>query len=188
MPIAGLCNLLGWLDTRRWVPHEQEASQAWCRLSLQWRHNEHDSFSNHQPRDCLLNRLFKRISKNTSKLSVTGLCEGNSPVTGEFPAQRATNTENVSIWWRHHVICALCRWVRWSAMLLLCAQIISRWHIMQWCRNITSQRSYQIRYYHLFYIWVIPPYWISIFPPPCTYAKRKNINTSEYMKGECRRH
>ena len=30
------------------------------------------------------------------------LCEGNSPVTGEFPAQRASNVENVSIWWRHH--------------------------------------------------------------------------------------
>ena len=29
-------------------------------------------------------------------------CEGNSPVTGEFPAQRASNAENVSIWWRHH--------------------------------------------------------------------------------------
>ena len=24
------------------------------------------------------------------------------PVTGEFPAQRASNAENVSIWWRHH--------------------------------------------------------------------------------------
>ena len=28
----------------------------------------------------------------------------NSPVTGEFPAQRASNAENVSIWWRHHDI------------------------------------------------------------------------------------
>ena len=28
---------------------------------------------------------------------------GISPVTGEFPAQRASNTEDVSIWWRHHV-------------------------------------------------------------------------------------
>ena len=36
-----------------------------------------------------------------SKLRVTGLCEGNSPVTGEFPAQRASNAENVSTWWRH---------------------------------------------------------------------------------------
>ena len=46
----------------------------------------------------------KRISKKTSKLSVTGLCEGNSPVTGKFPAQRASNAENISIWWRHHEI------------------------------------------------------------------------------------
>ena len=30
----------------------------------------------------------------TSKLRVTGLCEGNSPVTSEFPAQRASNAEN----------------------------------------------------------------------------------------------
>ena len=34
--------------------------------------------------------------KKTSKLQVTGFCEGNSPVTGEFPAQRASNAENVS--------------------------------------------------------------------------------------------
>ena len=27
---------------------------------------------------------------------------GNSPGTGEFPAQMASNAENVSIWWRHH--------------------------------------------------------------------------------------
>ena len=28
--------------------------------TLQWRHNEHDGVSNHQPHDCLLDRLFKR--------------------------------------------------------------------------------------------------------------------------------
>ena len=72
--------------------------------TLQWRHNEHDSVSNHQPHDCLLNRLFGRRSKKTSKLRVTGLCAGNSTGTGEFPAQRASNAENVSIWWRHHDI------------------------------------------------------------------------------------
>ena len=54
----------------------------------------------------------KRRTKKTSKLRTIGLCEGNSPVTGEFegnspvtgefPAQRASNAENVSIWWRHH--------------------------------------------------------------------------------------
>ena len=37
------------------------------------------------PHDCLLNRLFRRIPKKTSKLRVTGLCAGNSPMTGEFP-------------------------------------------------------------------------------------------------------
>ena len=35
-------------------------------------------------------------------LHVTGLCAGNSPGTGEFPAQMASYAENVSIWWRHH--------------------------------------------------------------------------------------
>ena len=38
------------------------------------------------------------------KLSVTGFCVGNSPVTRRFPAQRASNAANVSIWWRHHEI------------------------------------------------------------------------------------
>ena len=72
-------------------------------ISLKWRHNVCDGISNHQPHDCLLNRLFRRRSKKTSKLHVTGLCVGNSLVTGEFPAQMISNAENVSIWWRHHV-------------------------------------------------------------------------------------
>ena len=72
-------------------------------ITLRWRHNERHGVSNHQLHDCLLNRLFWRRSKKTSKLRVTGLCEGNSPVTGEFPAQRASNAGNVFIWWRHHV-------------------------------------------------------------------------------------
>ena len=51
----------------------------WKHFPLQWRHNEHDSVSNHQHYDCLLNRLFRRRSKETSKLRVIGLCVGNSP-------------------------------------------------------------------------------------------------------------
>ena len=81
--------LYGWLLT------------CWIHFSQQ-QHNKRDSVSNHQPYDCLLNRLFRRRSKKTSKLRVTGLCEGNSPVTGEFTVQRTSNSENVSIWWRHH--------------------------------------------------------------------------------------
>ena len=72
------------------------------KFSLRWRHNELVGISNHQPHHCLFNRLFKRGSKKTSKFRVTGLCAGNSPVTGEFPAERASNAENVSIQWRHH--------------------------------------------------------------------------------------
>ena len=61
--------------------------------SLLWRHNDHDGISMHQPYDCLLNRLFGRRWQKTSKLCVTGLCLGNSPGTGEHPAQRASNAE-----------------------------------------------------------------------------------------------
>ena len=61
------------------------------------------AMTSHQPHDFLLNCSFRRRSKKTSKLRVTGLCAGNSPVTGEFPAQMASNPENVSIRWRHHV-------------------------------------------------------------------------------------
>ena len=76
-------------------------------LPLRWRHNGHYSVSNHQPHHCLLNRLIGCRSKKTSKLRVTGLCAGNWPGTGEFPAQMASNAENVSIWWRHHDMCRL---------------------------------------------------------------------------------
>ena len=44
----------------------------------------------------------RRRSNKTSNLRATGLCAGNSPVAGEFPAQMTKNAENVSIWWRHH--------------------------------------------------------------------------------------
>ena len=42
--------------------------------------------------------------KKTSKLRITGICEGNPAVTGGFPSQRSNNAENVSIWWRHHEV------------------------------------------------------------------------------------
>ena len=81
---------------------EFDYNYACCWQPLRWRHNERDGVSNHQPNDCLRNHIFRRRSKKTLKLSVTGLCAGNSPVTGEFPAQMASIAENVSIWWRHH--------------------------------------------------------------------------------------
>ena len=71
-------------------------------MTLQWCHKERDGISNHQPHDCLLHHLFMRRSKKTSKLCVIGLCEGNSPMTSEFPALKASNEEDVTIWLRHH--------------------------------------------------------------------------------------
>ena len=72
LPKSNLCN--------RWC-----AEFADCGWALQWRHNGRDCVSNHQSRHCLLNRLFRRRSKRTSKLRVTGLFARNSPVTDESP-------------------------------------------------------------------------------------------------------
>ena len=63
----------------------------WCGIThiphftLQWRQVQCDGVSNHQLHDCLLNHLFRRRSNKTSKLRVTGLCAGNSPVTCDSP-------------------------------------------------------------------------------------------------------
>ena len=96
--------------------------------SLLWRHNERDSVSNHRRLDCLLNRLFRRRLKKTSKFRVIGLCERNPPVTGGFPSQRASKTESVSIWWRHHGITITCGMV-WSHWMMLSPQ----WKFLSSC-------------------------------------------------------
>ena len=57
--------------------HKGHHNNGWYAKSvapLHWRHNGRDSVSNHPPHHCLLNRLFRRRSKKTSKLRVTGLC------------------------------------------------------------------------------------------------------------------
>ena len=84
-----LCSIIGWAcntDHLHYPPHYSG-------------HNERGDVSNHQRLDCLLNRLFRGITKKTSKLRITGLCEGNSLV---IPRTKANDVENVSIWWRHH--------------------------------------------------------------------------------------
>ena len=101
---------------RRWF---ETPSPSLCRhsyaISLQLRHNKRDGVSNHRRIHCLLNCWFRRRSKKARKLRVTGLCAGNSPVTGEFPTQRASNVEKVSIWWRHHVETAPSFWHQCSS-------------------------------------------------------------------------
>ena len=63
-------------------------------ITLQWRHNGHDSVSNHQPHDCLLNINSDADQRKHQNLRVTGLCAGNSPGTGEFPVQMASYQVN----------------------------------------------------------------------------------------------
>ena len=92
--------------------------------SLQWRHNERNGVSNRQLYDCLLNRLSRRRSKKISKLRITGLCEWNSPVNCEFPVQRTSNAENVSIWWRHHVYCTCIISISVSSEVAIVASLV----------------------------------------------------------------
>ena len=54
------------------------------------------------PTSWLFTQPFIQAQIKKSKLRVTGLCGGNSPVTGEFPSQGASDTETVSTWLCHH--------------------------------------------------------------------------------------
>ena len=68
--------------------------------------------------------LFRRRSKKKSKLRVTGHFEGNSPLTGEFPVQMASNAENFSIWWRHHDPNIMHMFHAWLCFVVDCLQWI----------------------------------------------------------------
>ena len=73
-------------------------------VSLQSRHNERDSVWNHQPRDCLLNGLFRRRSTKTSKIRITGLCAGihrghvNSPHKGPLTRKMFLLDDVIMLW------------------------------------------------------------------------------------------
>ena len=71
--------------------------------TLQWRHNERDSVLIHRRLDSFLNRLFRRRSKKTVPRH-WAFFDGDSPAAGGLPLQKASDAENVSIWWRHHEI------------------------------------------------------------------------------------
>ena len=103
-------------------------------MFLLWHHSERDGVSNNRRLDSLFNLLSSRRSKKTSKLRVTGLCEGNSSVTGEFSSQRASNAENVSIWWRQHVFIYQC----YSG---LCHSVAGLWYLLMVPVNILGWES-----------------------------------------------
>ena len=52
---------------------EAPSVNGWKYFPLRWRHNGRDSVSNHQPHDCLLNRLFRRRSKKLNHQSSASL-------------------------------------------------------------------------------------------------------------------
>ena len=66
---------------------QQPTARPWV-WTLPWRHNGHDGVSNHRRLDCLLNRLFRRRSKKTSKLRVTGNPRWPMDSPHKWPATR----------------------------------------------------------------------------------------------------
>ena len=116
-------------------------------LPLRCGHNDCDGVSNHQPHGCCLNRLFRHKSKKTSKFRVVGLCA----VTGEFPAQRASNAENVLIWCRRHAL----RGYALNRRLVNC-QVVQTLRPIQIRSGLISQGTTEHRYRvlgsYLFYL------------------------------------
>ena len=92
----------------------------------------------------------RRTSKKTPKIHVTGLCEGNSPVIGEFPSEKANNAENVSTWWRHISIQSLVfsdvelRFFDQTTLLKI-ADVI--WWVLLAFRGSTCEFIFIARYY-----------------------------------------
>ena len=90
----------------RWIPHTKGQlrgkcfhlmTSSWFQVMIAW-------VGYRCPRGAQNLHIWNHnhICPGGIEFRVTGLCEGNSPVTCEFIAQRTINAENVSIWWRHH--------------------------------------------------------------------------------------
>ena len=67
------------------------------------------------------------------------LCCGEFTGTGEFPAKRASNTENVSIWWRHLVHLISVKGGCWEICLLTPCTFLGKT-----CHYLRQQRKFYI--------------------------------------------
>ena len=133
----------------------------------------------------MFTHLFSRRSKKTSKLRVTGLCGGNSPGTGEFPAQMTSNAENVSPRWRHHAIFHIkadtnsllipCSIVPVRVVMEVCAHC-SRWGICV-SHSLLIGHMYASYYLWLQSLWRFRSYWRN---PMSTYSNGSFMITSWY--------
>ena len=95
--------------------------------------------------------------KETSNCALQVLCEENSPVTGEFPAQRAINAEKASIWWHHHGYpntttresCAcILDVLQVTFLLVVNPGVYKRWHFYNKRRFMANLSTSCLRMYH----------------------------------------
>ena len=115
--------------------------------SLQWRYNERDDVSYNRQLDCLLNHFFSCRSKKTSKLRITGLCEGYPLVTDGFthkgPGPCITNViatcrKNFSQWESSFLWKLRCHWLKFLrrvAKTLVMQGPVTRKNIYIWRRH-----------------------------------------------------
>ena len=93
-----------WCDILCWMNYH--IYHNWMREhnTLQWRHNGRDGVSDHQPHECHTQPFIQvQIKENIKAQRLWPSCRefpGDRWI--EFPTQRASNADNVSIWWRHH--------------------------------------------------------------------------------------
>ena len=66
------------------------------------RHNERDGVLIHRRLDRLLNCFPGAVQRKKQSSASLAFVWGNPPVTGGFPSQRVSKTENVFMWWCHH--------------------------------------------------------------------------------------
>ena len=98
-------------------------------VALHWRHNDHDGVSNHQPHGCLLNRLFRRRSKKTSKLRVTGLCYADQ-LRGKC----------------FHLMTSSCEWNRFTACNTNCNQALFWYCFMNFTSDNCAANITQVKF------------------------------------------
>ena len=117
------------------------------RLStLQWRHNCRDGVSNHQPRDYLLNRLFRSRSKKTPKLRWPVNSPHKGPVTRKmFPFDDDIMGYILDVLPDGTIVVP----VMWPWRIWLNESHRPTW---EWLRTKTKQCEYFMGYNVLFYI------------------------------------
>ena len=110
--------------------------------ALHWRHDERDDFSKSGVSIVCPTFCWGADQIKTPKLHVTGLCEGNPPVTGGFPLQNASNAENVSIWWRHHALLVTCTVMPSAFLITYYTRWQKAWSPLLWRHNEHDSVSY----------------------------------------------